>query len=217
MKSRIYLLVVILITLLITPSSVLAHKPRIVQDNPTFVHNPEISQAFYDELSGVPHVYIIETSTDFNLYVNLLVPKSSNPSGRYSADIYRIEEGTKILLGSLVGGGGVWKEFYEEFAGDYYLQGAELRKRVPAGHYEIIVFSDGNKGKYVLAVGETESFGLSDLLSIYTILPRLKRDFFHVSIMTLLSAKMGIPFIVGIAVPLVALVILAMFWLRRHQ
>jgi hypothetical protein len=153
-------------------------------------------------------IYIIESSIDFNLYVNLLVPKSSNPSGRSSVDIFRIKEGTKILLNSLDGGKGEWKEFYEEFVGDYYLQGPELRKRVSAGRYKIIVFNDGNRGKYVLAVGETEKFGPSDLPAVFTVLPALKKNFFEVSILTLLQAKLRIIFIIGILALIVLLAVL---------
>ena len=52
------------------------------------ISNPEISQAFYDELKGAPRDYYIDSSKDLELYINLLVPAIINRDGKYSADVF---------------------------------------------------------------------------------------------------------------------------------
>ena len=64
----------ILLFLLIVSTPVLAHQPRITERAITSVVDPEVSKAYYAELSGEPHIYTINATGSFNLYVNILVP-----------------------------------------------------------------------------------------------------------------------------------------------
>jgi len=187
---------------LVTPSA-LAHQPRIVKPEQSLIliENPELSQAFYDELVGSSKVYFINSPIDFDLYANLLVPKSSNPDGRYSALIYKINPDEKELIATLNATSSDWLEFYEEFASDTYLKGPEFKSQVPAGDYEIIVSNQQNQGKYVLAVGEVEKFGPKSILDAFYILPILKVKFFQTSVFKLLfPAKLGIMYWIALAI-----------------
>ena len=83
-KLFIFLAVIFLIGL---AGGVLAHQPKIIfyQKGDISVQTPEVSQAFYDELTGNPRNYFINSGKDFVLYLNILVPEIENPNGRYSA------------------------------------------------------------------------------------------------------------------------------------
>jgi hypothetical protein len=195
MKSAICLLV----SLLLTASSALAHQPVIVEQEVIEIEKPEISRAFYDELTGSPRSYLIDSEKEFDLYVNLLVPKNSNPEGRYSARIYAITNGQRSLLTNIDGSSVEWEEFYEPFGGDTYVKGPEWKQRVPAGRYEIQVYSEDNLGKYVLAVGEKEFFGPKEILSVYTEVPKLKGEFFETNPLSFLWTPFGIVAVIVVA------------------
>ena len=186
----------LLITILLFASSTWAHQPMIVEKDPIQIEKPEISRAFYDELKGRPRSYFIDSEKDFDLYLNLLVPKNTNPGGRYSAHVYRIENGKRSILTEIDGGSVVWKEFYEPFGGDTYLTGPEYKRSVPAGRYEIEIYSQANLGKYVLAVGEKEFFGPKEIAKVYTDVPRLKGEFFGESPWSFLWTPVGIVLVV---------------------
>lgn len=168
-----------------------AHNPRIVSTNEVNVQDPEISQAFYDTLSGKPKIYHMDSTKEFDLYLNLLVPKTTNPNGRYSANVYRLDGQNKIPVATLDGNKVTWTEFYEPFGGDYYYKGPEFKKLAPTGKYDIEVFSGDNKGKYVLAIGEKERFGVADSLKLIWVLPKLKTAFFGQSAFRVFLGKIG--------------------------
>jgi hypothetical protein len=188
----------LIISFLLIASSAVAHQPVIVEKEIIEIEKPEISRAFYDELEGKPRLYLIESEKEFDLYVNLLVPKNSNPEGRYSANVYQIKEGKRSLLTKVDGSSVEWKEFYEPFGGDTYLMGPEWKQTVPAGKYEIEVFSADNMGKYVLAVGEKEFFGPKEIASVYTEVPKLKSEFFETNPISFLWTPFGIVAIIVI-------------------
>jgi len=194
-----------------------AHKPVLVTNDNVQIENPEISRAFYDSLPNGPRVYDVSSPKDFVLYANLLVPKSSNPEGRFSADIFRVTENGYEPIGKLEENSVVWEEFYEEYAGDYYLKGPEFRKKVLAGKYEIVVYNNTNTGKYVLAVGETEQFGPGDWLSSLYILPKLKISFFRVSVFTLFKSKIGLYMFVPTILLLVGIGIGIWYFIHRKR
>lgn len=184
-----------------------AHQPRVIyfEQGDIFVENPELSQAFYDELKGQPRNYFIESGADFNLYINLLVPLPENRNGRYSAKVFSGDKEIAFIDGTSV----EWQELYEEFGRDYYLKGPEFDQKVPAGKYRIEVFSDGNTGKYVLAIGKTEFFDAKTLLNVYWQLPLLKIQFFKTSPLQFFLTPFGIG---GIAVVGAVLIFLAIVY-----
>ena len=181
-----YVFVVIFLPLcFFVPGSALAYQPRLVylQPNLTQIQNPEISQAFYDELKGKPQDYFIDSSKNFELYINLLVPEPANRDGRYSATIFSVSGDEQKQVAVVDGTSFDWKQYYESFGRDYYLRGPEFTKQVPAGKYKIEVYSKDNLGKYVLAVGDKESFDAQFILNAYWQLPLLKITFFKSSVL----------------------------------
>jgi len=193
--------------LLLTPT--LAHQPTLVtSDLP--INDPEVSRAFYDELSGQARIYRIHSANDFNLYINLLVP-SSNPAGRYSAIIYKGDKPIARLQGENYS----WTAYYEKFAGDNYFKGPEYRNRAAAGDYQIVVFGNNNRGKYVLAVGEKEEWPLAETARALILLPTLKKDFFGTPVWPLLFTPMGIFYWAAPAILLLAA--FTVWWLSRKK
>lgn len=73
---------------LLLPLSALAHQPRLVtQDRVVEIKNPEVSQAFYGVMKGVPAHYRIVSGEPFDLYVRLLVPDVKGVAKDVSAEI----------------------------------------------------------------------------------------------------------------------------------
>jgi len=194
-----------------------AHQPEMVKTSPVVIKDPELSMAFYAELKGEPQIYTFETTKDFNLYVNLLVPQSSNPNGIYNAQVYRTHNGQRDLFALLYGPGVEWTKWYEEYAGDWYLKGPEFKALAPAGQYEIKVYNNNNQGKYVLAVGEKEVFGLKSVISAFTVLPVLKITFFHTSVFKLFTAKLGIIYWVAVVILAIAVFVTRAVVLRQRR
>jgi hypothetical protein len=187
-----------LLTLACLAAAALAHQPVIVGKDNITIEKPEISRAFYGELTGQPRSYFIKSDQPFDLYVGLLVPRNTNAAGQYSAKVYRLAEGKQYLLTAMRADSVIWKEYYEDFGGDYYLKGPDWKQSVPAGAYEINVYSQDNLGKYVLVVGEGEFWGPKELFNVYTTLPQLKGNFFGENPLTFLKTPFGIALLVVI-------------------
>lgn len=160
-------------------STASAHQPRIVyrkqisQANPILVKNPEISQAFYAELRGQPEYYTVSSDKEFNLYVRILSPKIADAKKDFLVEISRDADVIAVLNGSNYD----WTEFYEPFVGDEYWQGPEFVQHQPQGSYLVKVYAPDNSGKYVLVVGQAESFPLNESLKLFVSLPQLKHYF----------------------------------------
>ena len=67
-------MLVFFLILVSCPLEVLAHQPRLVEMEKINITKPEISKAYYGNLSGKPHIYTINASSPIDLYVNILVP-----------------------------------------------------------------------------------------------------------------------------------------------
>ncbi|MBU2539865.1 hypothetical protein KJ786_01755 [Patescibacteria group bacterium] len=185
-------------------SSASAHLPRIVNGESVIIQTPEVSQAFYAELQGKPAEYLINSDASFNLYINLLVPESSNPDGRYSANIFQIKDGKEELVVFVDGVAIKWQEYWEDFGRDFYFKGPEFEKQVEAGSYKIVISGNDNQGKYVLAIGKEEKFTPEEILKVYWVLPQLKIYFFKTPIIEFFKT----PFVLIGAMVLVALLII---------
>jgi hypothetical protein len=172
-------------------SIIFAHQPRLVLkkdlafDYPQFIQNPEISQAFYGELTGSSHFYQITSDQDFNLYLNILVPDIKGAKPDFSVVV---SNGDTITLN---GKGFAWENFFEPFGGDHYLKGPEYKARVGKGKYLIRVYNDDRQGKYVLAVGDIESFPPKEMIKAFVAMPRLK-IFFNKSPFTAYFNRIGL-------------------------
>jgi hypothetical protein len=195
--------ILLLILLALLPVAALAHQPRITEGRLTQVSDPEISKAYYGTLAGEPDVYVINADTDFNLYVNVLVPDVAGQKKDISAVILRSVppgEGTagSAQVAFLDGMKFEWKKFYEPFGADTYWMGPEYKARAEAGTYEIRVWSSNNDSKYSLAIGEIEAFDGKEGLSALTLIPKLKKDFFDESPISFILSPMGFGFIVAL-------------------
>lgn len=210
------ILSLIIFFLLIVANFVSAHQPKIIyfQSGNIYIENPEISQAFYDEITGSPRNYYISSDKNFNLYLNLLVPNPANRDGKFSANIFLISSDQEQQVGILDGQNYEWTEYYEEFGRDWYMKGPELEQELGAGNYRIEVFLQdppaqaGNFGKYVLAVGKNESFDARGLLNIFWQLPLLKIQFFNTSPLQFFLTPFGIGGIGFLGVVLIFLAII---------
>lgn len=169
-----FLLIIIIISSFIIPVFAFAHQPRIVEQKVTEIKNPEVSQAFYGELKGGEHHFVVDSKEDLELYASILVPDVPGIDKDVSVEIYTKEKEAEVLLFILDGVNYQWQPFYEEFAGDHYFEGPDILERVGAGTYFIRVSSPDNLGKYVLVVGKQEKFPLEEIINTIILLPELK-------------------------------------------
>lgn len=153
----------------------------------TQVSEPEISKAYYGELTGEPDVYTIEASEEFDLYVNVLVPDIEGQKKDVSAVVLKDDKELAVLDGLNFD----WTVFFEPFGQSTYWMGPEYRTRAEAGTYEIRVWSSNNDSKYSLAIGEIEAFDGKEGLNALMLIPDLKKDFFNESPITFIKSPFG--------------------------
>jgi hypothetical protein len=158
-----------------------AHIPELVLEdrnystNPIIVENPEISYAYYGKLQGSPHVYKIQSDRPFHLYVSLLVPYAGQ-NETSEVEFHIMKDGRKIVMMHDYQN---WTKWYEEYGGDWYLQGPEYEADVDAGSYLVEVHSDTNSEDYTLAIGDVERFGPMEILNTIFVLPIMKAFFWN--------------------------------------
>lgn len=181
------LLPLLLVLVAFVPGSALAHQPRIVDSRHTVVTDPEISKAYYGQLTGVPDIYTIQATAPFHLYVNILVPDIAGQKKDVSVTIEK--DGKRLT--SLDGAIFTWKHLFEPFGYDTYWAGPEYTMKAEAGTYDITVTSPNNDSKYSLAIGETEHFDAKEILNALTLVPRLKSSFFNESPMSFIFSPFG--------------------------
>lgn len=203
---------VLFLTLALSPLFASAHQPVVVSSGEMSVTEPAISKAYYDNLRGTGRIYVFEESQPFPLYLNLLVPKDTNPLGRYSAKIYSVSGNALTQLAVLDGSTTQWTEFYEDYGKDDYLKGPEFRTTLPGGQYAVeVVGTSKNVGRYVLAVGETERWTPVETYRTVRALSIIKKDFFGKNPGVLLTNVFGL----GYALSLLAVGIIAGILLRK--
>ena len=186
--NNLIILIVILFLILVSwPLKVLAHQPRLVEMEKINVTEPEISKAYYGNLSGKPHIYTISTSSPIDLYVNVLVPFIEGPEKNVIVKIFKGEQLMEILSPKK----GDWKEFFEPFGHSMYWKGPEFKVRADAGKYKIHVQSTEKSIRYVLATGEIEDFDGPESLNIILLIPKLKKDFFEESPLSFILSPLG--------------------------
>ena len=166
----------------ITPDVIHAHQPRLTNSLVTEVTQPEISKVFFGTLAGTPHTYRINATHPFELYVNVLVPHIPSQSQDVSASVTHGPRVTKLDAQNVT-----WTHFWEPFGRNWYWRGPTYKKSgAPAGEYEIRVWSTTNHTKYSLAIGQTETFGIREIIDTISVMPELKRTFFNQSPITFL-------------------------------
>ena len=187
-KNNLTIVIVILFLILVSwPLKVLAHQPRLVEMEKINVTEPEISKAYYGNLSGKPHIYTISTSSPIDLYVNVLVPFIVGPEKNVIVKIFKGEQLMEILNPKK----GDWKEFFEPFGHSMYWKGPEFKIRADAGKYKIHIKSTEKSIRYVLATGEIEAFNGPESLNAILLIPKLKKDFFEESPLSFILSPLG--------------------------
>ena len=178
-------------------NQVLAHNPRLVWDtkstaiSPIIIDRPEISQAFYGILKNSPEYYKIKIEKPSIIYFGLLVPDNNNASIGLSAKMIKLASPDSDIKMYLDGNKADWESYFEDFAGDFYLKGPEETKYLKTGEYLIEITSENNDGKYVLTVGQDESFPLNKAMKTIMNLPKLKMWFFEEPVYMLASGILG--------------------------
>ena len=205
------LLPLLFVVCLVVPRVASAHQPRLVEGRQTIVTEPEISKAYYGQLTGVPDVYTIHSSVPFHLYVNVLVPDIAGQKKDVSAAI--VKDGQPLT--TLDGPSFVWKTMFEPFGYDTYWAGPEYKVSAGAGTYVITVSSPQNDSKYSLAIGETENFNAKEILNALTLVPRLKSSFFQESPISFILSPFGWGLILMLYVLASIVGLLYRFLLRR--
>jgi hypothetical protein len=206
MKNGLLILTFLIFSLFLIPVSV-AHIPEIVTEDrdytkdPIIVEEPEISYAYYGKLHGSPQLYKIESDEPFLLYVSLLVPyvgQEETPK----VEFHIWKDGEKIVKMHAYQN---WTKWYEEYGGDWYLQGPTYEANVEAGTYIVEVHSDTNLEDYTLAIGKIERFGPKEILWTIIILPVMKAIFW------------GNFMLISIYIIITVVIILIIFWIHRRR
>jgi len=188
---------------------VLAHQPHLVETGQTtYITNPEVSTAYYGNLSGRPAVFIVSNNDSFNLFVQILLPSIKDLDFKTIGVITKGNETVTILDGSTYN----WTAFHEDFANDDYWVGPNYTG-IAQGTYTITISNTDNKGKYVLVVGQKEEFPPSEIIRTITILPRLK-IFMEKSPYTAYFNKSGMYMLLTIII--IAIIVLLIVLLPRR-
>lgn len=205
----------LLLLFLISPASAFAHQPRLVSETPIAVPDPEISKAYYGELTGEPHIFRITADKPFALYLNILEPDIEDQGKNSSVMAIQAHSSDSKPYAFLDGGNFEWTRFWEPFGADSYWKGPEFKTQAEPGLYEIRVQNAANHGKYVLAIGELEAFGPGEVLRTLKLVPQLKRDFFEETPFTFIRSPFGWGMILAIYVLVVIVGLLAHFAVRK--
>jgi hypothetical protein len=183
---------ILLACFMFAPTLTFSHQPRVVDSDTTAVIDPEVSKAYYGELSGAPHIYSINTEEPFDLYVGVLMPYADYSQKDVQVEIRQGED----LLQVIGGESADWKKMFEFFGQSSYWDGGEYTVSADAGAYTIIVSSTNNDSKYSLAIGEIEAFDGNETINALNLIPELKSSFFNESPISFIKSPFGWGYIV---------------------
>ena len=182
-----FYLLAILVAALFLPSAVMAHKPLFAErdisgyETALEIPSPTVSYAAYGELKTPQQadVYKVTLDKETPFYARLNIPKrpglerfapafvlfgpelpTSNEPPNYPLPLPE-GLGRAIFLPE-----GKADTFFEPFTQTTLLQRQYVSRSLPPGTYYLAVYSPENQtGKYVLATGTVDQFGLRDWLS----------------------------------------------------
>ncbi|MFA6228022.1 MAG: hypothetical protein WC668_02445 [Patescibacteria group bacterium] len=213
------LILVLVAAGLLTAVSVSAHQSRLAyrmtaaKDAPIVITNADVSQAFYGQLKGEIDYYDLQLASPLDFYFQILVPDIADIR---TSLIAQLNDSNGKPLAVLNGLGYPWQKFHEDFAGDDYLQGPEKKISLPAGDYRLMVSSPNNLGKYVLVVGEKESFPLGESLKTLRLLPGLKK-FFNKPLWAIYEGRIGSGLLVATLIVLAVILLIVGFVLFERR
>ena len=173
MRTIGYLLIFLMIS-----SASFAHSPILAdaittktKTDPFRIEKPEHSKAIFAVLTGQSHYYRIQSDVPFKFYAGITAPKLENCGLNQTFSFEVLDESFK-LIEHKSGDNFDWTPWYEKWGKKWYWIGPEVGKKFladrtyQAGTYYIRVFNQTNNGKYVLAVGDVEEFGIRDVISL---------------------------------------------------
>ncbi len=143
-----------------------AHVPNIVTQTSLkdifIIEDPELSQAFYGQMTGFPHTFEIRSQKPFSLFTQILLPDIESSKNNVSGIIIKEQPngGRVIEITRIRAKDGSWDTWYEPFGGDRYRRGLSFEKELEAGTYRIEVSTPDDIEKYVLVVGRREDMTL---------------------------------------------------------
>lgn len=198
-----------------SPLIVSAHQSKIVNSGiPIIIEQPEVSKVYYGKLQGEPQVFEIHALSTFKFYMNVLVPDVAETKKDVSAALI-ITTSPEKPIAIIDGMTATWTPFLEEFARDDYFKGPEFRSELPAGTYEIRVWSSNNDSAYSLAIGEKESFSFSETIDAFVTIPQIKIFFFHKpAYSAFLTPFLGLPILIALSI---LLYVSKALWSRRNH
>jgi hypothetical protein len=204
-RSRFLVIIPLFAALLLILPAAQAHQPRLVMGKDIHeektaypVVNPQISKAFYGELTGKPDYYKFTIQDTTDVYFGILVPDvTGDDRTAMSMEVYFYHDSSKTQVILFEGARAEWKLMYEDFGGDWYIMGPQEKLNLTAGTYYIKVFNQQNLGKYSLAVGDMESFPPLEMLNAYMTLPLVKQQFFGKPVLLTFFHYLGIILAMG--------------------
>jgi len=175
-KTLVFLLMVFSVFGLI--GTALAHNPRLVYsldalpEKPIIIKSPNISQAFYGRLKGWEEYYQFNLKTTASFYWQTMVPNVKGISKNIQADL--IDNASAKVIAKLDPSQSEWKPYHEKFTNDDYFSGPSSSITLEPGTYTIKIYNENNEGKYILVVGQKESFTVVEIFKTIVNLPALK-------------------------------------------
>tara|TARA_B100000676_G_C17739049_1_gene660426 strand:- start:36 stop:623 length:588 start_codon:yes stop_codon:yes gene_type:complete len=163
---------------------IIAHQPVLDAEGmntkkmPFIIEQPEISKAIFSELKGDAHYYKIESDSSFKFYAGITVPKINDCPllNRFSFEV--LDEKFNIIERK-DGENFKWWAWYEKHGENWYWIGPEIGENFKSnriyksGTYYIRVYNKSKSGKYVLAVGDIESFPFTVILRMIFTMPKI--------------------------------------------
>ena len=171
----------------LSAQQVAAHAPVLsieakTADAPFLIDNAEHSKAIYAILDGDADYYKIEETQPFDFYVGLTAAKVGDCPLPQTFDFEVLDANMKRIDGR-DGSNFEWWPWFEEFGKQWYWVGPEIGENFasttvyPAGTYYVRVFNKANSGKYVLAIGDQERFGLGTIINMFGTIRETERIF----------------------------------------
>jgi hypothetical protein len=170
-------------------SAVTAHTPVLDMNSksvsaPYVIDDAEHSKAIFSALDGDPDFYKLVEGQPFDFYVGITAAKIEGCAlkSQFSFDVY---DSSMKLLDKRDGSKFEWWAWYEKWGKKWYWVGPQIgadfksTDQYSAGTYYIKVYNKDNKGKYVLAVGDDERFGIGTMLKLRGIMKETSEIFWE--------------------------------------
>lgn len=202
---------------LLFPLGAAAHVPVLslfisYEDAKTII-SPDISRAYYGELTSFPHRYefaIDESNVD--LFVEVLVPDIEEAENNIDAIIVKQHAAGYVdEVARLYAKDAMWESFFEWFGGDSYRRGPGFAQTVEPGNYILEVYNANNTGKYVLVVGKKEDFSEVSFFETLKRIYGVKQFYGKSPLAVLQSPFYYVPTIIVLAI------IAVIFWYRKRK